>query len=169
MMRFLKPTLLAAAFLLAAARLTPAQAGDTILKPADTQKLLPATVYYHGQSAPVQIRNSGGVKFADGCYVLAALVDNSGYSSAVAAKYQAYFIAETQLAIGGQTLPAGVYGAGFLDSGKFVLTDIGGHDVLTVDASNDAALRRPMPLQVTANPAGGYRLYSGRRYIAFKR
>ena len=43
-----------------------AQGGDTVLKPADVQKLLPAAVYYKGQSAPTQLRNSGGVKFADG-------------------------------------------------------------------------------------------------------
>src|SRR4051794_36262640 len=71
-----------------------AQGGDTILKPADTQKLLPASVYYKAQSAPTQLRNSGGVKFSDGFYVLSTLVDTSGYSSDVAAKYQAYFITE---------------------------------------------------------------------------
>ena len=60
-----------------------AQAGDKILKPADMQKLVPASVYYDGQSAPTQLRNSGGVKFADGHYVLATLVDTSGYSTAL--------------------------------------------------------------------------------------
>ena len=93
---------------------TLAQSGDTILKPADTQKLLPASVYYKAQSAPTQLRNSGGVKFADGFYVLATLVDTSGYSSDVASKYQAYFITEVSLKIGGQSLPAGVYGVGLL-------------------------------------------------------
>src|SRR5579862_2143634 len=85
-----------------------AQGGDTILKPADTQKLLPASVYYKAQSAPTQLRNSGGVKFADGYYVLATLVDTSGYSSDIQAKYQAYFIAEVPVEIGGKKLPAGV-------------------------------------------------------------
>ena len=73
------------------------QGNGTILKPADTQKLLPASVYYKAQSAPTQLRNSGGVKFSDGYYVLATMVDTSGYSSDVAAKYQAYFITEVQL------------------------------------------------------------------------
>ena len=74
---------------------TMAQGSDTVLKAADAQKLLPASVYYKGQSAPVQARNSGGVKFADGYYVLASLVDTSGYSTGIAAKYQGYFITET--------------------------------------------------------------------------
>ena len=90
-----------------------AQGSDTVLKPEDTQKLLPATVFYKGQSATTQLRNSGGVKFADGFYVLATLVDTSGYSTGVAAKYQAYFITEVPIKVGGQSLAAGVYGIGF--------------------------------------------------------
>jgi hypothetical protein len=142
-----------------------AQGGDTILKPADTQKLLAPSVWYKGQSAPTQLRNSGGVKFSDGSYVLATLVDTSGYSSDVQAKYQAYFITEVPLKIGGHDLPAGIYGVGFIGGDKFVVTDVGAHDVLTASSSNDAAMKRPMPLQITADPGGGFRLYSGRRFV----
>ena len=85
-----------------------AQGGDTVLKPADTQKLLPSSVYYKAQSAPTQLRNSGGIKFSDGYYLLSTLVDTSGYSSDIAAKYQAYFITEVPIKVGGQNLPAGV-------------------------------------------------------------
>ena len=120
-----------------------AQVGDTILKPADTQKLLPASVYYKAQSAPTQLRNSTGVKFADGFYLLATMVDTSGYSSDVAAKYQAYFITEIPIKIGGQSLPAGVYGVGFVDGGKFIVTDVGAHDVMTASSATDEGLKRP--------------------------
>lgn len=143
--------------------------GDTVLKPADTQKLLPDKVYYKAQSAPTQLRNSGGVKFADGYYMLATLVDNSGYSSDIQTKYQAYFITEVPLKVGGQNLPAGIYGIGFIAGDKFVVTDVGAHDLLTVDSATDQGMKRPMPLQVTADPAGGYRLYSGRRYVQFSK
>ena len=146
-----------------------AQGSDTVLKPADTQKLLPAAVYYKAQSAPTQLRNSGGVKFADGYYMLATLVDTSGYSSDVASKYQAYFITEVPIKIGGQSLPAGVYGVGFIPGDKFVVTDVGAHDVLTVSSSSDQDIKRPLPLQVTTDPAGGFRLYEGRKYVAFSR
>jgi hypothetical protein len=146
-----------------------AQGGDTVLKPADTQKLLPASVYYKAQSAPTQLRNSGGVKFADGYYVLATLVDTSGYSSDIQAKYQAYFITEVPIKIGGQSLPAGVYGVGFIGGDKFVVTDVGAHDLLTVSSSTDEAFKRPTPLQVQVDPAGGFRLYEGRRYVVFSR
>jgi len=147
-----------------------AQSGaDTVLKPADLEKLFPATVYYFGQSAPTQLRNSGGVKFADGHYVLASLVDTSGYSTGVAAKYQGYLIAEVPLKIEGQLLPAGAYGFGFLDGDRFLVTDLGGHDVFTAHSTKDTDLARPRPLQVTDAPAGGFRLYAGRNYVHFGR
>lgn len=146
-----------------------AQGGATVLRPADTQKLLPASVYYKGQSAPTQLRNSGGLRFLDGYYVLATLVDNSGYSSDVATKYQAYFITEVPLRIEGHSLPAGVYGAGFIGDNKFVVTDVGGHDVLTAKWHNDDVIKRPMPLQITTDPDGSYRLYAGRKYVKFSR
>ena len=146
-----------------------AQSGDTVLKPADMQKLLPASVYYKGQSATTQLRNSGGVKFADGYFVLATMVDTSGYSSDVQAKYQAYFIAEIPVKIGGRSLIAGIYGIGFVADNKLVVTDVGAHELLNVATSDDASLKRPTPLQVVADPAGGFRLYSGRRYVVFSR
>src|SRR6266567_3311123 len=146
-----------------------AQGGDTVLKPADIQKLLAPAVYYKGQSAPTQLRNSGGVKFADGSYVLATLVDTSGYSSDVQAKYQAYFITEVALKIGGQDLPAGIYGVGFIGGDKFVVTDVGAHDLLTVPSATDQDMKRPMPLQVMSDPSGGFRLYSGRRFVLFNK
>jgi hypothetical protein len=142
--------------------------GDTVLKPADTQKLLPASVYYRGQQAPTQLRNSGGVKFADGFYMLATLVDTSGYSTGLQSKYQAYFITEVTIKVGGENLPAGIYGAGFVED-KFVLTDVGAHDALCVNSGEDAGLKHPLPLQVVADPAGGFRFYAGRKYVSFSR
>jgi hypothetical protein len=154
---------------LAAPLAAMAQGGDTVLKPADTQKLLPLSVYYKGQSATTQLRNSGGVKFADGFYLLSTLVDTSGYSTDIQAKYSAYFITEVPIKVGGESLPAGVYGVGFIAGDKFVVTDVGAHLLLTVSSGNDAGLKRPTPLQVTTDPAGGFRLYSGRRYVVFNR
>ena len=162
-------TLAAAAVVtVAAVAAAPALAqGGTILKPADTVKLLPATVYYKGQSAPTQLRNSGGIRFADGYYVLATMVDTSGYSSDVAARYQAYFITEVPVRLSGQALPAGIYGVGIVGH-QFVVTDVGGHDVLTLPAASDDSIRHPMPLQfLTAG--GDYRLYLGRQFVTLSR
>jgi hypothetical protein len=171
-MRLLSMVKFAAAGALAVSMVAPAlkaQAADTVLKHEDVQKLLSDKVYYKGQSATTQLRNSGGVKFADGSYVLATLVDTSGYASDVASKYQGYFIAEVPLKIAGQSLPAGVYGIAFIPGDKFVVTDVGGHDVLSVSYTTDEALKRPVPLDVVAGPAGGFRLYAGRNYVEFSR
>jgi len=146
-----------------------AQAADTVLKAADVEKQIPTNVYYRGQQAPTQLRNAGGVKFADGYFLLAALVDTSGYSTDVQAKYSGWLAVETPIKLGGKDLAAGVYGLGFIGDNKFVITDVGGHDVLTVNSGEDAGLKRPMPLQVLADPAGGFRLYAGRRYVSFSR
>lgn len=164
------PAILSLAAAGAMALTAMAQPGaNTVLKPAEMQKLLPASVFYRGQTATTQARNSGGVKFADGYYVLAAMVDTSGYSNDVNPKYQAWFVTEVPLKVGGQESAAGVYGVGFVAGDKFVVTDVGGHDVLTVASEEDAGLKRPMPLRVRGGAEGGYRLYAGRRYVTFSR
>jgi hypothetical protein len=148
----------------------PASEAPTILKPADiTPALFPDRVFYAGKTAPTQMRNTGGIHFADGAYLLAGLVDNSGYSTAVAEKYQAYVLTEVPVEIGGEKLQPGAYGAGFV-GGNFIVTDLGAHDVMRVPANRDADMKRPVPLQVTAGAAQGtYRLYHGRDFVEFQR
>lgn len=158
-----------AAVVLATCCMVQAQSGNTVLKPGEVEKLFPATVYYSGQSAPAQLRNSGGVKFSDGHYVLVSLVDTSGYSSSLASKYQGYLITEVPLAFADKHLAPGAYGIGFVSENKFVITDLGGNTLITASSSTDAAMSRPRPLEVTADSAGGYRLYSGRQYVRFAR
>jgi hypothetical protein len=151
----------------------PAQPAVGVLHPADLTNILPGSVFFRGQSATTQARNSGGVRFADGYLTFAALVDNSGYSTGIQQKYQAYLITEVPLTIGGQRLAPGAYGAGIVRSGtgiNFVVQDLGAHDLFQVPAANDAKLHRPVPLQVTeGSVAGTYRLYFGRNYVEFSR
>lgn len=141
----------------------------TLLKPAEAAALLPPTVFFQGKTAPVQGRNSGGIRFEDKSLMLVSLVDTSGYSSQVQEKYQAYLITESPLDIDGHRLSPGAYGCGFISSG-FIVMDIGGHDLFTANASRDSDLRRPTPLQVMAAPdgAGRYRLYAGRNFVSFR-
>lgn len=150
---------------------SPAEEKETVLKAADiTPKIFPERVYFRGQTAPAQLRNTGGVHFGDDFYVLAGLVDSSGYSTAIRQKYQAYLLNEVTLEIGGQSLKPGAYGVGFLNNGKFVVMDLGANDVLQADAQRDAEMKRPIPLQVLASStAGSYRLYAGRDYVEFRR
>jgi hypothetical protein len=149
----------------------PAEGKEVLLKAADiTAKIFPERVFFRGQSAPVQFRNSGGVHFADDLYVLAGMVDSSGYSTGIKEKYQAYLLNEVTLEIAGQTLKPGAYGIGFLNGGKFVVMDVGANDVIQAASQHDAEMKRPVPLQVLASAtAGTYRLYAGREYVEFHR
>ncbi len=106
----------------------------------------------------------------DDLYVLAGLVDSSGYSTGLKEKYQAYLLNEVTLEIAGQTLKPGAYGFGFLSGGKFVVMDLGANDVLQATSQHDAEMKRPVPLQVLASAtSGSYRLYAGRDYVEFRR
>src|SRR5258705_7070497 len=149
----------------------PAEGKEVVLKAADiTAKLFPERVFFRGQSAPVQFRNSGGVHFADDLYVLAGMVDSSGYSTAIKEKYQAYLLNEVTLEIAGQTLKPGAYGIGFLNGGKFVVMDLGAKELIKTASQHDAEMKRPTPLQGGASAtAGTYRLYAGRDYVEFHR
>src|SRR6266851_7348208 len=149
----------------------PGAGKEMVLKAADiSPKIFPERVFFRGQIAPVQLRNSGGVHFADDFYVLAGLVDNSGYSTGLKEKYQAYLLNEVTLEIAGQTLKPGAYGIGFLNGGKFVVMDLGANDVLQAASQRDAEMKRPVPLKVLASAtAGSYRLYAGRDYVEFRR
>lgn len=160
-------------------RATFAQAATSAAKPAAdmalkaseiTPALFPSSVFFRGKTAASQLRNTGGVKFADGMYFLAGLVDNSGYSTAIREKYQAYLISEAALEIGGQKLPAGAYGIGWLTGNKFVVMDLGAHELFTIDSKRDADAKHPVPLKVVAGPsAGTWLLYNGRDSVEVKR
>ncbi len=144
---------------------------DAALKASDiSPKIFPERVFFRGKVAPVQLRNTGGVHFADDFYVLAGLVDNSGYSTGLKEKFQAYLLTEVTLEIGGKTLKPGAYGFGFLEGGKFIVMDLGANDALEASGQRDAEMKRPIPLQVVASStAGSYRLYAGRDYVEFHR
>jgi hypothetical protein len=148
---------------------SPAASNEpSVLSASEAAKFLPGTVFFRGQSAPIQARNSGGVQFNKNSLLLVTLVDTAGYSSSVQEKYQAYLITEAPIDVEGHQLPPGAYGCGFVTGNTFVVMDIGGHDLFTAHSANDTALHRPTPLQVLPAPNGtGYRLYVGRDYVGF--
>jgi hypothetical protein len=142
--------------------------GKKVLTATEAAKFLPATVFFRGQSAPIQARNSGGVQLTKDALLLLALVDTAGYSSSVQEKYQAYLITEASIDIAGHRLEPGAYGCGFVAGNTFIVMDIGGHDLFSVPSTKDATLRRPTPLQILPGPdSTGYRLYIGRDYVDF--
>ncbi len=136
------------------------------LSPEDVKHIVPTTYFYRGQSASVQVRNAAGIRTQDQKYVLAGMVDTSGYASDIAQKYQGFFITEVKLEIEGSQLPPGQYGFGFT-ADKFLITDVGANEVLSVAFKTDNELKRPVPLKVVEDN-GAYRLYAGRKWVAFK-
>lgn len=142
------------------------QAGAQILTADQVKKIAPSSFFFAGQSASVQLRNTVGLKNTAGKVVLAGLVDTSGYSTAIAEKYQGFLIAETKLSFDGATLDPGAYGFGF-KGGKFTVMNVAASDVFSIASQNDDQLKHPVPLKLEKDGAA-YRLYAGRKYVVVK-
>jgi hypothetical protein len=155
-----------AAGLIALLALSLASVSAQVLTPEQAKKASPTSYYFAGQSAAVQARNTVALKSANGKMVLAGLVDTSGYSTAIAEKYQGFLITETKLTFDGATLEAGEYGFGFKD-GKFTVMNVAAADLFSVASKDDAEVKHPVPLKFEKD-ASGYRLYAGRKYVVIK-
>jgi hypothetical protein len=143
------------------------QVSTHVLSSDELKKVVPTEYFYRGQKAPVQVRNSGGFQLADGKMTVVALVDASGYSTAIQQKYQGLLITEVKLKVGEADLAPGQYGFGFTADNKFVVMDVGNNDVLSVAYQTDAALPRPVPLKMV-EADGAYRLYAGKKWVGIK-
>jgi hypothetical protein len=145
----------------------PPEIARHILSSDELKKAVPAEYFFRGQKAPVQLRNAVGLQLADGKMALAALVDASGYSTAIQQKYQGMLITEVKLNIGGSVLAPGQYGFGFTADGKFNVMDVGNNDVLSTSSQTDAALQHAVPLKLVED-GGGYKLYAGKKWVSLK-
>lgn len=142
------------------------QAGAQVLTADQVKKVAPDAFFFAGQSAATQIRNTSGLKNSAGKLVLLGLVDTSGYSTAIAQKYQGFLITEARISFEGTSLDPGEYGFGFKD-GKFVVMNVAATDLCSVDSRNDDQLKRPVPLKIEKD-GEGYRVYAGRKYVTVK-
>jgi len=143
-----------------------AQTAPSVVTGADLKKVVPESYFFRGLNATVQARNSATLKYPDGFLVIVALVDTSGYSADIAAKYTGLFITEKKLTIGGKMLEPGQYGMGFTPEGKFHIMDVAANELATADTTIDTKLAHPVPLKVTVEN-GQPRLYLGRKYVTF--
>ena len=142
------------------------KAAQHLLSNDELKNVVPAEFFFRGQKAPTQFRNSTGFQTAEGKITFGALVDTSGYSTAVQQKYQGMIVTESKLNIGGSELGPGEYGFGFA-ADKFVVMNVDSEDILSVPCQTDADLKRAMPLKMVENDAG-YKLYAGRKWVAVK-
>jgi len=143
------------------------QASKHLLSGDELRKVVPTEYFYRGQKAPVQLRNAVGSQGADGKMFLAALVDASGYSTAIQQKYQGLLITESKVSIGGKDLAPGQYGFGFTAEGKFMVMNVANEDVLSVPFETEQGLKRAIPLKLVEDGAG-YKLYAGKKWVGVK-
>ena len=150
--------------LFAIAGFATAQERATVLAGAELTRVVPTGFYFQGLSAPTQMRNTAAARFGTTRFVIAGLVDTSGYSADVREKYVGFLITDSEITLNGESLPAGAYGFGFAAEGKLTVMDLAGKNLLSVPITNDKEMRRPRPLMMSAD-AGGVRLYNGRNYV----
>jgi len=141
-----------------------AQETGAVLAGAELTKVVPTSYYFQGQSVPTQMRNAAAARFGTNRFVIAGMVDTSGYSAQVRARYQGFFITDSAITIGGESLAVGAYGFGFTNDGKLNILDLAGNQVLSVATTNDKELKRPRPLMMAMDGAG-VRFYAGRDYV----
>lgn len=143
--------------------LVAAQDQAVILAGTNLSRVVPPGFYFQGQSAPTQTRNSAAARFGMNRHVIAGLVDTSGYSADVRAKYEGFLITDSPITINGSELGIGAYGFGYSNDGKLNILDLAGNEILSVATTKDNALKRPRPLMMTKS-GEGVRLYSGKDY-----
>lgn len=140
------------------------QLPSSILTGAELTRIVPAGFYFQGQSAPTQMRNSAAVRFGTNRFVIVGMVDTSGYSAEIRARYEGFFITDSPITVGGEALATGAYGFGFSSDGKLNIIDLANNEVLSVATTKDNAMRRPRPLTMMMD-GNNVRLYRGRDYV----
>ena len=142
------------------------KAAQHLLSSDELKKVVPAEFFFRGQKAPTQLRNSTGFQTGDGKITFGALVDVSGYSTAIQQKYQGMLVTESRLNVGGSELAPGEYGFGFT-ADKFMVMNVASDDIVSTPYQTDAELKRAVPLKLVEDGAG-YKLYAGKKWVAVK-
>jgi hypothetical protein len=165
----IRRALFAGLFLSLAVSLAAQSAPSTpaVVDEAGLKKVVPDAYFFRGLSATTQLRNSAAIHFPDDFYVIVGLVDTSGYSSDIKAKYTGLFITEKKLRFdGGAMLAPGQYGMGYTADGKFHILNVAGDELLVSDVRVDDGLKRPQPLKIVMDGANA-KLYLGKKYVSF--
>jgi hypothetical protein len=144
-----------------------AQSSYEVLTGDALKRVIPTSFYFAGQSAETQIRNAAAAQIGKERFVVAGLVDTSGYSTEIQGKYEGFLITDSPVRIGGKLLNTGAYGFGFSKAALNIF-DLGSKQILSVKLLEDAGMTRPRPLMMTGE-AKGIRLYKGKTYALITR
>jgi|CZKS01.1.fsa_nt_gi hypothetical protein len=136
---------------------------------------MPKDFYLEGNAIPTAKRNAVLVHLPSGSRALFSLIETSGYSADIIAKYVGMIITEGDVSICGQKVSVGSYGFGWArpatgvdEPGKFSLYNQAGVKVTECVTPRDANLKQPRPLQVVVGTAGTAKLYYGKHYVELK-
>ncbi|HLO00177.1 MAG TPA: hypothetical protein VK208_17085 [Pyrinomonadaceae bacterium] len=140
-----------------------AQQSAVVLTGAELTRVVPPGFYFQGLTAATQMRNSVAVRFGANRYVIAGMVDTTGYAADLRAKYEGFLITDSPITINGSDLGVGAYGFGFSNDGKLNILDLAGNEVLSLSTTKDNQLKRPRPLMMMRSGTD-IRLYSGKDY-----
>lgn len=135
-----------------------------ILSDPALSKIVPSSFYFAGQSAPTQMRNAAAAQIGRDRFVIAGLVDTSGYSTEISGKYEGFLITDSAIKVGGKLLGTGAYGFGFSKDGKLNIFDLSSKRILSASAKFDDGVRRPRPLEMVLAD-NGVKLYKGKSYV----
>jgi hypothetical protein len=141
-----------------------AQDQPTVLTATELTRVVPPGFYFQGLTAPTQMRNAAAARFGARRYVIAGLVDTSGYAADVRAKYEGFLITDSPITINGSDLATGAYGFGFGNDGKLNVLDLAGNEMISVSTTKDNQLKRPRPLMMV-KLGNAVRFYSGKDYV----
>lgn len=135
-----------------------------VLSDAALTKIVPTSFYFAGQSAVTQMRNAAAARLGKDRFVIAGLVDTSGYSTEISGKYEGFLITDSPIMIGGKSLGVGAYGFGFSKTRTLNIFDLSSKLILSTSSKNDDGMKRPRPLEMVSADKG-VRLYKGKSYV----
>jgi hypothetical protein len=127
------------------------------------KRIVPTSFYFAGQSAETQLRNAAAAQIGKERFVIAGMVDTSGYSTEIQGIYEGFFITDSPVKIGGKVLKTGAYGFGFTKE-SINIFDLSSKQIFTAKAMEDSEMKRPRPLMMTIS-GKGIRLYKGKIYV----
>lgn len=139
------------------------QNAPEVLNQTASARIVPTSFYFAGQSAPTQVRNSAVARIGRDRFIVAGLVDTSGYSTEISGKYEGFFITDSPVSIGGKQLATGAYGFGFSAAGKLRIFDLSSKEILSVETKTDSEMKRPRPLMMSVG-SDGVRFYKGKNF-----
>lgn len=141
-----------------------AQSKFEVLTESALTRVVPKSFYFAGQSAETQMRNAAAAKVGAESFVIAGLVDTSGYSTEISGKYEGFLITDSPIKFGDKMLGTGAYGFGFAPNGRVNIYDLGARLLASATTTKDDGMTRPRPLMMSAN-AKGVRLYKGKIFV----